>query len=61
MAHHLSCAPEGLAEPSSSNDVVILVAAAGPTRRGRAMGIFAGAQAVGVCVGPALGGVCWGA
>ena len=43
-----------------ANSVVILVAAAGPTRRGRAMGIFAGAQAVGVCVGPALGGVLLG-
>jgi EmrB/QacA subfamily drug resistance transporter len=40
-----------------ANSVVILVAAAGPERRGRAMGIFAAAQAVGVCAGPALGGL----
>lgn len=43
-----------------ANSVVILVAAAGPARRGRAMGILAGAQAVGVSVGPALGGVLLG-
>jgi EmrB/QacA subfamily drug resistance transporter len=43
-----------------ANSVVILVAAAGPARRGRAMGIFAGAQAVGVCAGPALGGMLLG-
>jgi len=40
-----------------ANSIVILVAAAGPTWRGRAVGMFAGAQAVGVSVGPALGGV----
>lgn len=40
-----------------ANAVIILVSAAGPERRGRAMGIYAGAQAVGVCAGPALGGV----
>jgi EmrB/QacA subfamily drug resistance transporter len=43
-----------------ANSVVILVAAAGPARRGRAMGLFAGAQAIGVSVGPALGGVLLG-
>ncbi len=40
-----------------ANSVVVLVTAAGPARRSRAMGIFAAAQAVGVSVGPALGGV----
>ena len=40
-----------------ANSVVILVAAAGPQRRARAMGVFAAAQAVGVSAGPALGGV----
>ena len=43
-----------------ANSVVILVAAAGPTRRGRAMGIFAAAQAVGVSLGPAVGGLLLG-
>ena len=43
-----------------ANSVVILVAAAGPERRGRAMGLFAAAQAVGVCIGPALGGLILG-
>ncbi|MEJ1935672.1 MFS transporter, partial [Nostoc sp. NIES-2111] len=40
-----------------ANSVVILVGAAGTELRGRAMGVFAAAQAVGVCAGPALGGV----
>ncbi|MBV8400137.1 MAG: MFS transporter [Acetobacteraceae bacterium] len=40
-----------------ANSVVILVTAAGAERRGRSMGIFAGAQAIGISVGPALGGV----
>ena len=40
-----------------ANSVVILVAAAGPQRRARAMGVFAAAQAVGVSAGPALGGL----
>lgn len=44
-----------------ANSIVILVAAAGPARRGRAMGLFAAAQAVGVSVGPALGGFLLGA
>lgn len=39
-----------------ANSVVILVAAAGPARRGRALGIMAAAQAVGLGLGPALGG-----
>ena len=40
-----------------ANSVVILVKAAGPGKRGQAMGIFAAAQAVGVSVGPLTGGV----
>jgi EmrB/QacA subfamily drug resistance transporter len=40
-----------------ANSVVILVKAAGPSRRGRAMGIFAAAQAVGITMGPVVGGV----
>lgn len=43
-----------------ANSVVILVAASGPERRGRAMGLFAAAQAIGVSTGPALGGVLLG-
>ena len=44
-----------------ANSIVILVAAAGPGRKGRAMGFFAAAQAVGVSAGPALGGLLLGA
>ncbi len=40
-----------------ANGVVILVKAAGPERQGRAIGIFAAAQAVGVGAGPAVGGL----
>ena len=40
-----------------ANGVVILVTVAGPARRARAMGLFAAAQAIGVTVGPALGGL----
>jgi EmrB/QacA subfamily drug resistance transporter len=40
-----------------ANSLVILVAAAGPARRGKAIGIMAAAQAVGLSLGPALGGV----
>ena len=40
-----------------ANSVVILVAAAGPARRGKALGIMAAAQAVGLSLGPSLGGV----
>ena len=43
-----------------ANSVVILVAAAGPERRGKALGIMAAAQAVGLSIGPALGGVLLG-
>jgi MFS family permease len=44
-----------------ANSIVILVAAAGPARKARAMGIFAAAQAIGVSAGPALGGLLLGA
>jgi MFS family permease len=40
-----------------ANSLVILVAAVGPARRGKAIGIMAAAQAVGLSLGPALGGV----
>jgi MFS family permease len=40
-----------------ANSVVILVAAAGPARRAKALGIMAAAQAVGLSLGPTLGGV----
>jgi MFS family permease len=40
-----------------ANSIVILVKAAGPNRRGRAMGIFAAAQAIGVSMGPVTGGI----
>jgi EmrB/QacA subfamily drug resistance transporter len=40
-----------------ANSVVILVAAAGPVRRAKALGIMAAAQAVGLSLGPTLGGV----
>ena len=40
-----------------ANSITILVKAAGPARRGRAMGILAAAQAVGISAGPAVGGV----
>ena len=41
----------------SSNSVAIIVTAAGPERRGRALGIQSAAQAVGLSAGPALGGL----
>ena len=44
-----------------ANSVVIIVAAAGAERRGKALGFQAAAQAVGLSVGPALGGVLLGA
>jgi len=40
-----------------ANSITILVRAAGPERRGRAMGILATAQAIGVSAGPILGGL----
>lgn len=39
-----------------ANSVAIITAAAGPTRRGRAIGIQGAAQAIGLSLGPALGG-----
>jgi len=39
-----------------ANSVAIIVAAAGAARRGRALGLQSAAQAVGLSVGPALGG-----
>jgi EmrB/QacA subfamily drug resistance transporter len=41
----------------SANSVAIVVAAAGPARRGRALGIQSAAQAVGLSAGPAIGGL----
>jgi EmrB/QacA subfamily drug resistance transporter len=43
-----------------ANSIVILVSGAGAERRGRAMGLFAAAQAVGISVGPAAGGLLLG-
>src|SRR5256884_1394494 len=40
----------------SSNSVAIVVTAAGPAQRGRALGVLSAAQAVGLSAGPALGG-----
>lgn len=40
-----------------ANSITILVKAAGPSRLGRAMGLFAAAQAVGISVGPVIGGL----
>jgi len=40
-----------------ANSLTILAKAAGPHRRGRAMGLFAAAQAVGVSAGPVVGGL----
>jgi EmrB/QacA subfamily drug resistance transporter len=41
----------------SSNSVAIVVAAAGPERRGHALGVLSAAQAVGLSAGPAIGGL----
>ncbi len=41
----------------SANAIVILVQSAGPERQERAIGIMAAAQAVGVSIGPMVGGV----
>ena len=41
----------------SSNSVAIVVTAAGPEHRGRALGIMAAAQAIGLSAGPAIGGL----
>ena len=40
-----------------ANSVIIMVKAAGPARQGRAMGILAAVQAIGVSVGPVTGGL----
>jgi EmrB/QacA subfamily drug resistance transporter len=40
-----------------ANSLTILASAAGPHRRGRALGLFATAQAIGVSVGPVAGGL----
>jgi EmrB/QacA subfamily drug resistance transporter len=40
----------------AANSVAIIVAIAGPGRRGRALGLLSAARAVGLSVGPALGG-----
>ena len=40
-----------------ANSVAIITAAAGPERRGRAIGLQGAAQAIGLSLGPALGGV----
>jgi EmrB/QacA subfamily drug resistance transporter len=42
---------------AGANSITILVTAAGPERRGRAMGILATAQAIGVSTGPIIGGL----
>lgn len=40
-----------------ANSVTILVKAAGPEKRGRAMGLMAAAQAIGISAGPVVGGL----
>ena len=44
-----------------ANSISVLVKAVGQARRARAMGVFAAAQAVGLSLGPAIGGVLLGA
>lgn len=41
----------------ASNSIAIVLSAVGPTRRARALGYFAAAQAIGLSVGPPIGGV----
>ena len=41
----------------ASNSIAIVVAVAGPERRGRALGIQSAAQAIGLSAGPAFGGL----
>jgi EmrB/QacA subfamily drug resistance transporter len=43
-----------------SNSITILSKAVSPGERGRAMGLYAGAQAVGISAGPVVGGVLLG-
>ena len=45
---------------TGANSVVILVTAAGPERRGQALGIMAATQAIGFALGPTAGGVLLG-
>ena len=40
-----------------ANSITIMVRAAGPSKRGRAMGLMAAAQAVGISAGPVVGGL----
>ncbi len=42
---------------AGANSIVILLRSAGPSRRGRALGLYAAAQAVGISVGPITGGI----
>ena len=44
-----------------ANSIAILVAAVPEEKRGRALGVFAAAQAVGMSAGPAVGGIVLGA
>ncbi len=47
----------------ASNSIAIVLSAVGPTRRARALGYFATAQAIGLSVGPPIGGLLlstWG-
>lgn len=41
----------------SANSVALIVSAVGPGDRGKALGIQSAAQAIGLCIGPALGGL----
>lgn len=41
----------------SANSVALIASSVGPERRGRALGIQSAAQAVGLCLGPAVGGL----
>ena len=41
----------------TSNSTAIIVMAAGPQERGRALGLQSASQAIGLCAGPALGGL----
>lgn len=43
-----------------SNSITILTKAVAPSHRGRAMGLYAGAQAVGISAGPVVGGLLLG-
>ena len=43
-----------------ANSIAILIKAVDQDRRGRALGFFAAAQAIGMCAGPAIGGLVLG-